>query len=316
MSPRQPKPLNKRRAGLDANATVVDRSVQRLAGVLKGIAADQDINEKELTDLHEWVTSNDMLVCRWPFSEIEDTIQRVLADGVISSEEHAELLWLCDRFLIPNRVYDSITVEIRKLHGYLQGIAADQEINVAEVQRLQSWCEGHRDYSQVWPFDATIDLLVRVLADGRIDPVEHKELIAYCADFSERVKFKPVAPKIDEPKPWNSSDAPVLQTLTMVCSKNPNITFAEHRFCFTGQCQEGDREEMSLKVTNRGGFVVRSISRLLNYLVIGGNSNPCWTYSAYGRKIEKAIDIQRAGHALHIVHEDDFMRTVREIPVM
>lgn len=34
--------------------------------------------------------------------------------------------------------------------------------------------------------------------------------------------------------------------------------------------------------------------------------NPCWAYACYGRKVEQAIGLRKAGSQLLLVHEADF----------
>ena len=54
------------------------------------------------------------------------------------------------------------------------------------------------------------------------------------------------------------------------------------------------------------------VSRYLNYLVIGAEGNPCWSYACYGRKVEKAVELRRAGAQILLVHENDFHDAVAD----
>jgi hypothetical protein len=46
---------------------------------------------------------------------------------------------------------------------------------------------------------------------------------------------------------------------------------------------------MKATVKGRGVTTSKSVVRGLNYLVIGADGNPCWTYACYGRKVEAAV---------------------------
>jgi hypothetical protein len=166
----------------------VKQLVQELSGIVAGVAADEDINEAELIKLTQWLNDHEYVLDRHPFSDVEEVVRRVLADGLITSDEHAELFWMCERLSVPNAVLDALTDEIRKLHGHLQGVAADEVINAAEIEHLRQWCKSHADFHDVWPFGITMTLLDRVLEDGRIDPSEHRELLTFCAEFGEPIK--------------------------------------------------------------------------------------------------------------------------------
>lgn len=54
-------------------------------------------------------------------------------------------------------------------------------------------------------------------------------------------------------------------------------------------------------------------SKKVNYLVVGGEGNPCWAYACYGRKVEKAVELRRQGHPIVIVHENDFHDAVLDL---
>ena len=44
----------------------------------------------------------------------------------------------------------------------------------------------------------------------------------------------------------------------------------------------------------------------MDYLVIGAEGNPCWSYACYGRKVERAVELRKEGLRIMIVHERDF----------
>lgn len=88
--------------------------LQRLHGVLAGIASDQRITEQELRSLSDWMAEHDGLKGRWPFDEVESVIAAVLRDGRIDADEHQMLQHLFSEFvaITDNRtiVSPSITV--------------------------------------------------------------------------------------------------------------------------------------------------------------------------------------------------------------
>ncbi|GMA55471.1 hypothetical protein GCM10025857_68280 [Alicyclobacillus contaminans] len=43
-----------------------------------------------------------------------------------------------------------------------------------------------------------------------------------------------------------------------------------------------------------------------DYLVVGDQGNPCWAFSCYGRKVEKAVKLRKQGRRILIIHEVDF----------
>lgn len=86
----------------------------------------------------------------------------------------------------------------------------------------------------------------------------------------------------------------------------PEITFEEKTFCFTGESCKTTRLDIALKIQSVGGVYHDTVTRKTDYLLVGSNGNPCWAYSCYGRKVEKAIDLRKEGFPIKIVHENDF----------
>lgn len=73
--------------------------MQRLHGVLAGIAADGTITEVELIGLRGWLVAHEHLRTIWPFDEIDSLITAIMEDGIIDEQEHHVLLNFCSQFL-------------------------------------------------------------------------------------------------------------------------------------------------------------------------------------------------------------------------
>lgn len=78
----------------------VSSDMQRLQGILSGIAADGKITVAELKGLNEWLYEHEHLKTCWPYDELEALIIAVLKDGVIDDAEHAALLAFFREFTI------------------------------------------------------------------------------------------------------------------------------------------------------------------------------------------------------------------------
>ena len=76
-------------------------------------------------------------------------------------------------------------------------------------------------------------------------------------------------------------------------------------FCFTGVSVKYSRNDFLALVAKLGGRGVTSMSPKVNYLVIAAEGNPCWAYSCYGRKVEKAVQLRKSGIRVVVVHEND-----------
>ena len=222
-------------------------------------------------------------------------------DGVVSEEEREDLIWVCER-LCSNKFYDEVTTGLQELHGLLGGVVADGVISGDELRGIQDWMDDNEQLRKRWPYDEIESLIITVLADGQIDNEEHKMLISFFAQFAEVLDDKTL------------SDTFILvdSTVKGVCANSPEIAFQGSRFCLTGASSRYTRDVFAEKIKALGGEVVGSVSGKLNYLVIGGDGNPCWSYACYGRKVEKAIELRKAGAEILIVHEFDIHDAIED----
>lgn len=130
---------------------------------------------------------------------------------------------------------------------------------------------------------------------NKIDADEHKELLAFFADFAKTTGHRSISLKADD-----------LATVRGICAVDPHIQFQERLFCFTGKSERATRVDISDLVVGRGGKFKDNVVLETDYLIVGADGNPCWAYACYGRKIEQAIKHRKNGHQMLLVHEHDF----------
>lgn len=70
----------------------VDRSVDELLGLCKGIAADGKVVQAEAEFLQNWLLANVEIMNTWPANVLRRRIGDMLADGVLDANEQKELL--------------------------------------------------------------------------------------------------------------------------------------------------------------------------------------------------------------------------------
>lgn len=107
----------------------ITSGIQRLIGIIQGIAIDDEINIKELEYLDEWLEENDFLKNTWPYDEIYSLTTSIIQDRVITTEEHSALLAFCKA--IAGDVIGEANAEIISILkiGYHQ---IDPTINIQE----------------------------------------------------------------------------------------------------------------------------------------------------------------------------------------
>ena len=272
----------------------LDKAIHTLEGILKGIAIDSKISETEVRELGNWLNLHADVAHQHPFSEIMPVLVNALKDGIISEDEHKDLLWVCGNLQSTSTYYDSITSDMQRLHGIIHGLLADCVLTDEEIRKLADWISENDHLKGCYPFDEIDSVLTSILSDGKIDDHERQQLQAFIQEFAPTGKVAN-----------NASDSKNLSA-SGICATCPSIIFEDMSFCLTGESQKASREELNQKIESSGGKIVAGVRKDLNYLIVCSGGNPCWAFSCYGRKVEKAIDYRKQGSRIVIAHENDF----------
>ncbi len=280
------------------------KAANTLRGLVAGMTAENGLSEAEAMELANWCSLHAHLQNRHPFSEIIPVVQEALADGVLDAEESKDILWLCSNFVDDSKYYDVTTSSIQFLSGLIHGIVSDGTLSDGEIIKLRTWLENNSYLRGTYPFDEIDSLIHTALADGRISEDERNMLMAFFGTF------------IDFRDSWNLretdfNDLRKKYSVEGICAYRPDISFAKKVFCFTGKSSVCDRDTITDEVVELGGVFRSSVSKKTDYLIVGNEGNPCWAFSCYGRKVEEAIALRKAGAGVTIVNERDFWTAVK-----
>lgn len=280
-----------------------DKALTTLLGIIQGVFFDGVISETEAIEIANWITLHEDLAKYQPFSELIPLAKEALTDGKIDSEELQDILWVLQQFDEGNKYYNLITLAIQALQGIFHGILSDDTISDIEVERLRDWIDDNTILKGTYPYDELESIIKTILSDGNITEREKSQLKAFIGDF------------IDCTKSYNLSqnDLNELKTefqIDGLCSVNPEVIVKNHSFCFTGKSSRCTRVEIEQAVVSCEGIYSDSVTKDTHYLVIGNDGNSCWSFSCYGRKVEKAMQMRKKGHQIIIVHENDFWNCI------
>ena len=278
------------------------KAINTLVGLLSGVAIDRSVNESEFMEVQNWVELYRPIMDRHPFSEIIPVIDQALSDGVLSVDETDDILWLCRNLLGEDSFsayYDVVTSSIQQLEGIIHGLVADNTITDYEIQQFQDWMDAHTFLAGTYPFDEVYSLLSSVLADQVVTDDERNTLKSFFYTF------------IDTKESFNVNEPDVMAlqeqyTIGGICAVSPSITIPGKTFCFTGTSARAKRKEIAAIIEEAGGLYQDTITKAIDYLIVGAEGNPCWAFSCYGRKVEKAIQLRKAGRPIVLVNEHDF----------
>lgn len=263
-----------------------------LLGLCEGLTADRELNADEIVFLDTWMKQNhEYLEGESDYEDIADAVADVLEDGIVTAEEQQDLMALL-RSVVQYRGEEAYTCERSEMEfllGFLRGIAADQALNEFEVLALKGWLRNTLLPLDKWPNNILVQRIAQIVEDRVIEAEEADDLL----DTINALTGDSLSLGLTS---GTSSTLPLDDVYS--------LQFQDKTFCITGKCAGGPRKKIEAEITNRGGIPKSSVTKKLDYLVIGTLSSRDWAQSAYGTKIEKAMTIREGGNQLLIISEE------------
>ncbi|MEQ8174651.1 MAG: BRCT domain-containing protein [Syntrophomonadaceae bacterium] len=278
----------------------VEKAFNTLEGLLKGIAIDGVISPEEINELNHWFNLYRDSLSFHSFSEMVDVISTALSDQYIDEEEKADILWLCSKYTSgDNPYYDLVASDVQRLQGILHGIMADNKIETREIELLEAWLDQNLHLTGVYPYDELCSLIGNFMKDGLLSAEEINFLKVFFAEF------------IDLKTSYNLNPAELSElrdamNISGVCAIDPVISFTNKTFSFSGKSPLASRFEIKNKIESLGGRYETRVTGETDFLVVANEGSACWAFSCYGRKVEQAMKMRKAGHLIIIVQENDF----------
>ncbi len=286
------QPLNNNFNG-EANKT---KALFNLKGILQGVVADSQLNQHELLFLDNWLKNQGDLQDDGDVVDLLDLISDILEDKVITEDELIEL-----NLLINDVVHycgiDSVDEkdQVNEFLGLLSGIAADDLVNEMEINTMVTWLNNNKNIIDVWPVYDIHDKLAIIIKKGFLTTEDSIELLAFIKKLTGTDFLSTGVAEA------NSSE---LFDTNIESIKYQNYT----TFCFTGKFSCGTRKELEEQVKGRGSKKTKDVSGNVDYLVVGALASRDWICTSHGRKIEAAHALQRKGHRIAIISEEQWIK--------
>lgn len=183
--------------------------------------------------------------------------------------------------------------QVDTLIGLSKGITADGKVDQTEAEFLQAWLIQNV-HSENPIIVNLIDKVGAMLEDGVLDAEESAELFTILHSISgEKSEVGEIS---------RASTLPV-------CKPPPEVVFPENSFLFTGTCAFGTRKQCQEAIDDLGGINAKSVTKSLNYLVLGTYVTDSWVHESFGRKIEKAMTYRDSGLPLSIISEEHWLKS-------
>lgn len=271
-----------------------DKAMNTLKGIILGIISDGVITQEEIDELKAWVELHESDFLRNPFNELLQIIKNLTTKKVIDTDELEDVYWLCQKYESGNYYYSGLTTDLQELQGYCHGLLSDGLINDAELKSLNNWIENHEHLNGFFPYDELRSVLLSITKDGLYTKEEKVVLESFFTTFIQLQNAEIIDPEYK-------------QSISTFCTSSPNIVFEGKVFCLTGEFKSYSREQMRSEIVQRGGSISSNVNGKTDYLIVGDSGNKAWAFACYGRKVEQAITIRKAGGKIVIVNEYDFV---------
>ena len=179
---------------------------------------------------------------------------------------------------------------VNTLYGLIMGITADRVIQDDEIMFLSLWLADNEAYTNSFPLNIIKNRINDILADNIITQEERD-------DFYQTL-IKIIGGDYHETgsASGSSTDYGIEEPSSIIISGSS--------FCLTGEFISGPRGKCEKKLTQFGGKSVNTVTKKLDYLVIGGLSSRDWVAESHGRKIEKALYYKERGSSVTLIAEE------------
>lgn len=176
------------------------------------------------------------------------------------------------------------------LLGMVTAMVADDHLHDKEIKLLSTWLSENQDVAQHWPGSVIAMRIQEVLSDGVITEVERTHLLTVLTDFS-----------VNGFADTGSATAEVLQ---LPIDDDAPVAIAGSNVCHTGTFVFGTRAACERLTERAGGIPQDSITRKTHVLVVGSLVSRDWVHTSFGRKIQKAAEMQLDGVQISIISEN------------
>lgn len=189
-----------------------------------------------------------------------------------------------------------ITKAVEHLLGMVEGMIVDNHLHDLEVKMLSTWLAANPEATATWPVSVIARKVGDVLTDGIITEAERKHLMEVLKEliannFSETGSASPEATAL-----------PIDDCVT--------ITLKDSGVCMTGEFIFGTRAACERLTLKAGGMPLDNVTKHVDILVIGTRLSPDWAHTTFGRKIQRAAELQDQGHPIEIISERRWLEVV------
>lgn len=188
------------------------------------------------------------------------------------------------------------TKAIEHLMGMVTGMVADSHLHDMEIQLLQTWLAQHPEATQDFPGSIIARKVHEVLADGVITEAERTHLLEVLTEMAST--------------DFSATGSAAPEVMALPIEDCVSIDFSNTMVCLTGEFIYGTRAACERLILAAGAMCADNVSKKVEILVVGTRVSPDWAHTTFGRKIQRAMELQEQGHAIEIISEKRMMEAL------
>ena len=211
-------------------------------------------------------------------------VHRALADCVLTYKVMTNLLPLKDsepRSFQGKKYhsnYSNQTKALQELQALISGAIADNQLTRDEIIKLSSWLSKNENLAGNYPYDRIAVVVRESLQDGVLEDCELEEMLCLFKEYTSDAK----------------------------CNEAESLDLYEKTFVLTGDFSRGSKDYIKQIIESINGTVKNSVSKKIDFVVMGSKGSPDWSYGNYGTKVKRAKELQSEGINIRIISENDF----------
>lgn len=177
------------------------------------------------------------------------------------------------------KAFSEQTQALITLKGIIAGITCDNVLTEAEVYYLKDWLNQNSELSGNYPFDIALREVNAALEDGILEQSELDHMLGIFKEFLDPVEA-------------NAENA-------------QSLNFCGKTVCLSGDFETGSKNDISQRLISLGAEIKDTVTRAVDYLIVGEMGSSAWTCGNYGTKVKKALEMQEKGHPIKILKESE-----------
>lgn len=271
----------------------ISKSLMSLQGILKGLVADEKLNDLEILFLDTWIKSHRSLPHDGDVLDLVDTLDSAIEDGVITNEELEDIKCQIDDVIDYGALAPQCVEDLtNELLGFVSGISADDKVTIDELYGLADWLNNHPDALEHWPANVLANKITSILEDGIVEDSELEDLTETC--------------KMIAGQQFLETGAAAGMATEFCATQLDFLPSSISTICFTGKFLQKTRAQLKAQAESLGIRPTKDVTQSLDLLVIGSLANPNWRFTSHGRKIEKALINKKKGVNTQIITENNW----------